>query len=87
MQTDPGILAERKKIQLEILLKDSDLKKNMRSRIDIETVLRDLKHKSTLIQMEINSKETQLKKTEAEFIQLQNELIKLKHQMSGLSHN
>jgi len=84
---DPQILAERKKIQMEVLLKDSDLKKNMRSKIEVETALRDLKHKSTLIQMEINSKESQLKKIEAEFMQLQNELIKLKHQMSALSHN
>jgi len=84
---DPQIAADRKKIQLEILLKDSDLKKNMRSRVDIETTLRDLRHKDSLIQMEIISKESQLKKIEAEFMQLQNELIKLKHQMSALSHN
>ena len=81
---DPQILADRKKIQLEILLKDSDLKKNMRSKIDVETALRDLKHKESLIQMEIISKESQLKKIEAEFMQLQNELIKLKHQMNSL---
>ena len=84
---DPQISSDRKKIQLEIILKDSDLKKNMRSRVDIETTLRDLKHKDSLIQMEIISKESQLKKIEAEFMQLQNELIKLKHQMSALSHN
>lgn len=84
---DPQIAAERKKLQLEVLLKEADLKKNMRGKIDIETTLRDLRHKDISIQMEINSKENQLKKLEAEFIQLQNELIKLKHQMSALSHN
>ena len=81
------ISADRKKIQLEMLLKDSDLKKNMRSRIEVETALRDLKHKDSLIQMELLSKESQLKKIESEFILLQNELVKLKHQMSALSHN
>lgn len=84
---DPQIAAERKKIQLEILLKDSDIKKNMRNKAEIETTLRDLKHKNSLIEMEILAKESRLKKIEAEYIQLQNELIKLKHQMSALSHN
>ncbi|HOW60338.1 MAG TPA: hypothetical protein P5548_02695 [Candidatus Moranbacteria bacterium] len=84
---DPQVAAERKKMQLEIILKESDLKKNMRSKIDVETTLHDLKRKSVSIQMEINSKENELKKFEAEFIQLQNELIKLKHKMSALSHD
>jgi chromosome segregation ATPase len=81
---DPQIKDERKKMQLEVLLKDSDVKKNMRSRIEIETALRDLKHKDNLIQAEIASKENLLKKIEAEYMQLQNELIKLKHQMNSL---
>ena len=81
---DPAISDQRKKMQLEILLKDSDVKKNMRSRIEIETALRDLKHKDNLIQAEIASKENLLKKIEAEYMQLQNELIKLKHQMNSL---
>jgi hypothetical protein len=87
MSTDPGILAQRKKMQIEILLKDSDLKKSMRSKIEVETALRDLRHKESLIQVEILSKESQLKKIEVEALQFQNELIKLKHQMNGLSHN
>jgi chromosome segregation ATPase len=81
---DTQIKDERKKMQLEVLLKDSDVKKNMRSRIEIETALRDLKHKDNLIQAEIASKENLLKKIEAEYMQLQNELIKLKHQMNSL---
>ena len=84
---DSQVSADRKKIQLEIILKDSDLKKSMRNKIIIETDLRDLKHKDSLIQMDILSKESQLKKIEAEAMQFQNELIKLKHQMSSLSHN
>jgi len=75
---------ERKKIQMEVLLKDSDVKKNMRLKIEAETALRDLKHKSDLIQSEIFSKESLLKKIEAENMQLQNELIKLKHQSTSL---
>jgi len=81
---DPQIKAERKKMQMEVLLKDSDVKKNMRSRIEIETALRDLKHKDNLIQADIFAKENLLKKIEAEYMQLQNELIKLKHQMTSL---
>ena len=81
---DPAISDQRKKMQLEVLLKDSDVKKNMRSRIEIETALRDLKYKDNLIQAEIVSKENLLKKIEAEYMQLQNELIKLKHQMNSL---
>lgn len=87
MQTNPEILAERKKMQIEILLKDSDLKKSMRARIEVETALRDLKHKENLIQSEIISKESQLKKIEGESLQFQNELIKLKHKMNALSHD
>lgn len=83
---DPQIKAEKKKMQIEILLKDSDLKKNMRSKIEVETALRDLKRKESLLQMEILSKEGQLKKIEAETIQFQNELIKLKHKQTSLGH-
>lgn len=81
---DPQIKAERKKMQLEMLLKDSDVKKNMRSKIEVETTLRDLKHKESLIHMEILSKESLLKKLEAENVVLQNELIRIKHKMNSL---
>jgi len=84
MDQDPQIKAEKKKMQLEILLKDSDVKKNMRSKIEVETTLRDLRHKESLIHMDILSKENQLKKIEAEAVVLQNELIKLKHKMNSL---
>ena len=81
---DPMLSHERKKLQMEVLLKDSDVKKNIRLKIEVETALRDLKHKSNLIQSEIFSKESLLKKLEAEGMQLQNELIKLKHQSTSL---
>lgn len=84
MEEDPQIKAERKKMQIEVLLKDSDVKKNMRLKLEVETALRDLKHKSDLLQAEIISKENILKKIEAENVQLQNELIKLKHKMNSL---
>jgi uncharacterized protein YlxW (UPF0749 family) len=78
------ISAERRKMQMEILMKDSDIKKNERTKIEIETALRDLKHKTNLLQAEIIAKENQLKKFQADGIQLQNEIIKLKHQMTSL---
>jgi hypothetical protein len=84
---DPDILVQKKKMQLEILLKDSDLKKSMRLKTEIEIALRDLKHKEGLLQAEIIAKEVQLKKFEGENLILQNEIIKLKHKINGLSHD
>ena len=81
---DPQIKAERKKMQLEMLLKDSDVKKNMRSKIEVQTTLRDLRHKESLIHMDILSKESLLKRLEAEAVVLQNELIRIKHKMNSL---
>lgn len=85
-EQDPQIKADKHRMQMQILLADSDVKKNMRSKIEVETALRDLKHKGNLIQAEIFAKESLLKKIEAEYIQLQNELIKLKHQMNSLGN-
>ena len=85
-EVDPEIKASKKKLQIELILKDSDVKKNVRSGIEIETALRDLKHKESLIQMEILSKEKQLKKIEAERSFMENELIRLKHKINSLGH-
>lgn len=84
MEEDSQIKTETKKMQMEILLRDSDLKKNMRLKIEAETTLRDLNHKKSLLEVEIHSKEDHLKKLEVEIIEIQNELIKMKHKMSAL---
>lgn len=84
MQLSPELLAQRKKMQMEIMLKDSDLKKNERGMLEAEIALRELKHKQAQIQAEFVLKENQLKKLSADHIQIQAELIKLKHQMNSL---
>lgn len=80
----PEIKAQRKKMQLEIILKESDVKKIDREKLFIEIALRDLKKKSAQIQTDLIVKESEMKKLVAEQMLIQNELIKMKHQMNGL---
>lgn len=87
MSIDPQILAERKKMQLEILLKESDLKKLERFKMQAETDIRDIKHKTDLLNAEMISKESQLKKIESEHMMLYNEIVKMKHKMNSLGHS
>jgi hypothetical protein len=81
---DPAIVAQRKKMQMEIMLKDSDIKKNQRALLDIEISLRDNRHKQAGLQSEFIVKESQFKRLTALQVQLQAEIIKLKHQMNNL---
>lgn len=84
MQMDPGLLAQKKKFQMEIMLKDSDMKKNERAMVEAEVVLRELKHKQAQLQADFIVKENLMKRLSGEHIQIQAELIKLKHQMNSL---
>ena len=84
MQLSPELLTQKKKLQIEIMLKDSDVKKWTRARLDAEVAIRDLKHKQAQLQMDITVKENIMKKLDAQNMQFQNELIKLKHQMNNL---
>ncbi|KKQ50615.1 MAG: hypothetical protein US70_C0035G0002 [Parcubacteria group bacterium GW2011_GWD2_38_11] len=84
MQMDPELLEQRKKMQMEIMLKDSDMKRNERALIEIEVVMRELKHKQIQLQTEFVVKENQFKRLTADHVQLQAEVIKLKHQMNNL---
>lgn len=81
---DPQLLAQRKKMQMDIMLKESDMKRNERAMTEAEVVMRDLKHKQVQLQSEFALKESQLKKLTADHVQIQAELIKLKHQMNNL---
>lgn len=69
---------------MEIMLKDSDAKRNDRAMMETEIALREIKHKQAQLQSEFLLKENQLKKLNANRIQLQAELVKLKHQMNSL---
>lgn len=84
MQLDPMLLSQRKKMQMEIMLKESDVKKLVRSKLDAEVAIREMKHKAAQIQMDIAVRETSIKKIESETIQIQNEIIKLKHKINNL---
>lgn len=81
---DPELLAQRKKLQMEIMLKDSDIKRSERAMLEVDVVLRELKHKQAQLQTETLLKENQLKKLTADHQQMQLEIIKLKHQMNNL---
>lgn len=81
---DPQILAQKKKMQIEIILKESDAKKYEREKLLLEVEIRALKSNIQQTQMEITSKESKLKHIQDQNMMLQNELIKLKHQMNSL---
>ncbi len=81
---EPELLAQRKKMQMEIMLKESDMKRNERTLMDTEISLRDLRHKQAQLQSEFIVKESHFKKLTADHMQLQAEVIKLKHQMNNL---
>ncbi|EKE20184.1 MAG: hypothetical protein ACD_8C00044G0002 [uncultured bacterium] len=84
MQLDPELMHQKKKMQMDIMLKDSDLKKNEREMLAAEIAMRELKHKQAQLEMEHLAKENLWKKLSANHIQIQAELIKLKHQMNNL---
>lgn len=81
---DPELILQKKKMQMEIMLKDSDLKKNERAIVEIEIILHELKHKQSQLQAEFIVRENQSKKINADHVQIQAELVKLKHQMNSL---
>ena len=84
---DPQVKADKKKLQMEILMKESDIKKNERAKIDTEVILRDLKHKEALIQADILSYNKKMEKIQADETQMQNEIIKIKHQFNSLGRD
>ena len=73
---NPELLAQKKKMQMEIMLKDSDVKKNAREVMQAEIEIRELKQKQNQLQVELVLKENLLKKLVATRMQIQNELIK-----------
>jgi hypothetical protein len=86
MQLDPQAISQKRKMQMDILFKESDLKKNERLKSELEISIRELKLKESQIRSEMILKEIQLKKIEEAHMQLYNEIIKLKHQMNTFGH-
>lgn len=87
MQLDPQLLSQKKKMQVDIIMKESDIRKMERNKALVETELRDLKHKINLLEAEVATKESSLKKIESEHAVLYNEIVKLKHKMNTLGHD
>lgn len=81
---DPQIEAQKKHIKMELILKDSDLKKNERKKVELEVRIRDLKHKKIQIETELAKCDSDMKKTMADGIVLQNEMKKLKNALNLL---
>lgn len=81
---DPQINAEKHRLQMELVLTDSDIKKNMRRKMELEVDIRELKRKQFQMTVDLASKESFLKKVDAELMMLQNEVIKGKHKLAGL---
>lgn len=76
--SDPQTEAKRHRLQMDIMIKDSDFKKNERKKIDLDVAIRDLKRKRNQIDVEIQQKEIELKKLTMTQVQLFNETKKLK---------
>ncbi|MEI8343352.1 MAG: hypothetical protein WCF93_00200 [Candidatus Moraniibacteriota bacterium] len=80
---DPEVLARRKKIQVEIIIKESDARRLERNKIALEAEIHAMKSKKQQIELDVAIKESKLKHMQDELMMMQNELIKLKHQMSS----
>lgn len=81
---EPELLAQKKKMQISVMLKDSDVRKIERAILQTEVEMRDIKHKQAQLQSELIAKEGVYKKLAGEKMLMQNELIKLKHQINNL---
>jgi len=83
-EIDPQKLSERKRLQIEIVLKESELKKYEREKLLLEVETRTLKSKLAQTEMEITQKQIKAKRNQDQLMILQNEIIKLKHKMNFL---
>ena len=81
---DYALLAQKKKLQMEAMLKQTDVKKIEHSLIEVELAMREIKHKQERLQQEFTAKENEYKKMTANHTQMQAELIKFKHQINTL---
>ncbi len=81
---DFALIAQKKRLQMESMLKQSDVKKIEHSLIEVELAMRELKHKQERLQQEFTAKENEYKKMTAAHVQMQAELIKFKHQINTL---
>jgi hypothetical protein len=81
---DPAIESKKRRIKMEMILKDSDLKKCLRNMVDLEVQLRDLKRKKIQIETEIAAADLHYKKCQTDQVVMQNELKRLKNSLNYL---
>jgi len=80
---EPEVLARRKKLQVEIIIKESDTKRLDRNKVALEAEIRALKSKKQQIEIDLTLKDSKLKHMQEELTMMQNELIALKHKMNS----
>ncbi|MEI7891007.1 MAG: hypothetical protein WCI36_03470 [bacterium] len=83
MDVDHTLELRKRHMQNELILKDSDNRKNERDMQTAELGIKDVKHKILQLQNDLVVKELAMKKLGEKKIQLQAEMIKLKHQIAN----
>lgn len=85
MQTqNPQKEADRRRLQNDMLLLDSDFRKKARQRVELEMEKKRLKQKLDQVKMELDEKDRQLKKiTQDQFI-IGNDMSSLKRKINAL---
>lgn len=81
---DPQKEADRRRLQNDMLLLDSDFKKKGRQKMDLEMEKKRLKQKLDQVQMELDEKDRQLKKITQEQFLISNDMNSLKRRMNAL---
>ena len=81
---DPEVQAKKKRIKLEMILKDSDFKKNARLLSELEMQTRNLNKKKIMIETELHKIEAEAKKIQGMQVMLQTEMKKLKNNLTML---
>lgn len=84
MQNDPQKDARKHRIQMEIVMKDGDYKKNERKKMEVEIEIRQLKQKRAQLDSEIMAKERDLNGLHGNQLVLLGEIKKLKNELNLL---
>lgn len=74
--------AKKHRMQSELMMKESDEKKNVLRKTNLEIETRQLKRKIETLSAELSMKEQELQKAESEQMVLQAEIKKIKKQLS-----
>lgn len=81
---DSPAVAKKRKLQMEVFIKEADFKKGEQKRARLEAEVRELRRKKAQFEAEILQRERELKKHEAEQIAFFNEIKKMKKAINDL---